>query len=617
MRQTEAALAEGLILATLVAAPWPYGSAIDLARYAVAGALLLALAVWAGGLARAGQPLPRLAAPALALPALALLQAALGRSVAPGFTVEAAALLAAMTGVIVFWSERGRDARSARRLILVVLVACGAQALFGAAQWSISPSRIYGQATPYVTTPFGSYVNHNHFAGLVGMGAVLAAGVAVAHARARDALSSSALAYGGVALGLTAAHLASRSRGGLIALIGGLAALGALWVAALRLRGGDRRSTMAVVAGALALVIGFGWAAIPRETRRHLASAFAGPLDGSGAYRVDVAAATLRAFADRPLTGWGLGAYEDAVPAYKRAHGDVRTRHAESDALELLAEGGLAALALAVWLMVAVLRGLRDRVTTSRDRYRNALAIAAAGGASTLLVHSFLDFNMRLPANALVFAALAGLAASPRTAGRTLGGPRLAGALALACAVLAVGCFWRAAGARLAEQALGTRDPLRRLALLDRALASHPYSTEMLRARSLAWRDLAYRPSGWNRVRLGRADGDLRRAVALRPRWAEAWAELGWVRAFAGDAAGARQAMQAAVDFDPTHAEVGVAAAELLARQGDVEGAIARLARLRGVHPGWTEARVQGVASQWTRDPALLARLGEPTSTKP
>ncbi len=606
------AVAEGLILATIAVAPWPYGSAIDVARYAVAAALLLAVAIWAFGLARAGHRLPWLAAPALALPALALVQATLARSVARVFTLEAAALLAAMAGVLVFWSERARDAGAARRLVLVVLATCGAQALFGAVQWSISPSRIYGQATPYVTTPFGSYVNHNHFAGLVGMGAVLAAGLAVAHARRRNAMSPAALASGGAALGLAAAHLASRSRGGLVALLGGLTALGALWLAAVSLRGGRRRSAGAVGGVAVVLMVGFGVAAIPSATRRHLASAFAGPVDGSGVYRVDVAAATMRAFADRPLMGWGLGAYEDAVPAYKRGHGDVRVRHAESDVLELLAEGGLAGLVLVAWLMVEVLRGLRNRVTISRDQFRNALALAAAGGAATLLVHSLLDFNLRLPANALVFAALAGLAASPRTETRVIASRGAAPALATVLTLLAFASAWRALGAQRIETALAARDPVRRLALLDRALGAHPYAAEMLRARALAWRDLAYRPPGWNAVRLARAEADLRRALDLRPRWGEAWADFGWVRAFQGDAAGAGAAMQTAVDLDPTHIDIGIAAADLLARQGDVDGAIDRLRRLRGVHPGWTDARARAVAASWTGDAALLARLDPP-----
>jgi tetratricopeptide (TPR) repeat protein len=248
-------------------------------------------------------------------------------------------------------------------------------------------------------------------------------------------------------------------------------------------------------------------------------------------------------------------------------------------------------------------------LTVSRDHFRNALALAAASAAATLLVHSLLDFNLRLPANALVFAALAGLAASPRTLTREIASRWAAPALAALLVVLAVASGWRAAGARRGEQALAMRDPVRRLARLDRALASHPYAADMLRARAQGWRDLAYRPPGWNPARLGRAEADLRRALGLRPRWGEAWADLGWVRSFQGNAAGARQAMQTAVDLDPTHVDVGIAAADLLARQGNVDGAIERLRRLRGVHPGWTDDRARAVALRWTRDPALLARL--------
>jgi O-antigen ligase len=517
-----------------------------------------------------------------------------------------------MGGVIAFWSERARDAAAARRLVAVVLATCVAQAVFGAVQWSLGPTRIYGRETPYITAPFGSYVNHNHFAGLVGMGAVLAAGVAAAHARGRRGLSPAAIASAAAALVLTAAHFASRSRGGLLALLGGLAALGALWLVLPPAPAARKRPAAAVVAAAAVAVAGFGWLAIPPSSRRHLATAFAGPVDGSGVYRIDVAGATLRAFADRPIAGWGMGAYEDAAPAYKRAHGDVRVRHAESDALELLAEGGLIALALAGWLAVAVLRGLRDRTTASRDRFRNALALAAAGGAATLAVHSLVDFNLRLPANALVFAALAGLAASPRTDRPGIGGARVAAIVAVLFLAAAASCAWRAAGAVAAERAQAEPDPLARLARLDRAIDRHPYLAELSRARAQVWRGLAHRPDGWNAARLARAESDLRRAVALRPRWAEARADLGWVLAFRGDPSAARAEMDAAMRLDPTHLDLVLSGAELRARQGDVDGAIAALRSLEGAHPGWSAARARMIASRWTSEPSRLDRLHIP-----
>src|SRR5207249_2438145 len=98
-----------------------------------------------------------------------------GASAAPEWTAEAVLVISAMMAVLVFWSERGQDRYASFRLAGAVLAACGAQAIFGAVQWSLAPDRIYGQATPIVTNPFGSYVDHNHFAGLMEMGIVLSA----------------------------------------------------------------------------------------------------------------------------------------------------------------------------------------------------------------------------------------------------------------------------------------------------------------------------------------------------------------------------------------------------------------------------------------------------------
>ncbi|HEX6737991.1 MAG TPA: O-antigen ligase family protein, partial [Vicinamibacteria bacterium] len=433
-----AAAAEALFLAALAVGPWLLGGAPDLARYALCAVLLLAAALWSAGRARAGEGVAPATLAAAALPALAAAQALLGRSAAWIWTLEAALVAAAALGALAFWADRGRDARAAWRLVLVLIAAALLEAGFGAVQWSLGPARIYGRLSPYVTTPFASYVNHNHFAGLMEMAAVAALGAAVAAARRDGGPSPRALACGGAALGLAATHLASRSRGGLLALAAGLLALGALILAAPSRRSRSPRTRAALAALGLLAVMAFGLASVPAATRSHLATALRGSSDASGEYRVDVARDTLRLAAQRPLLGWGLGAYADAFPAVKRAHGDVRTTHAESDVLEFLAEAGLAGLAALALLALVLGRGLRERLVEGRDPWRKGLAVAAAGGAAALLAHSFLDFNLRLPANALVFASLLGLAGAPRSAPRARGGALASTAIAASCALLAL-----------------------------------------------------------------------------------------------------------------------------------------------------------------------------------
>jgi tetratricopeptide (TPR) repeat protein len=180
-------------------------------------------------------------------------------------------------------------------------------------------------------------------------------------------------------------------------------------------------------------------------------------------------------------------------------------------------------------------------------------------------VHSLVDFNLRLPANALAFVTLLGLAGSSREERAGVLPGRLAPALAAALLVaLAVASAWRALGARDLRRALEEAGD-RRLAALDRALDRHPYLPEAWRFRGVAWRDRA-----WARADHGGAlewaEADLARALELRPQWGEAWADLAWTRFARGDAAGAADAFEMAAVLDPTHAGIGRARADFVAR---------------------------------------------------
>ena len=389
--------------------------------------------------------------------------------------------------------------------------------------------------------------------------------MALGLSRLRGGATPGVVGLGGVAFGLVAVQVASRSRGGLIALAAGLLAAGILWARAASHRGGTRLRLTPLVIGVL-VVISFGLAVVPDDTRAHLATIFSGRTDSSGDYRLDVARDTMRLWAAHPVLGAGLGAYADAFPAFKRAHGDVRTTHAENDALEFVAEGGVAGLAIAAWLAVLAARGLADRLRHGRDPFRKSIAVGAAGAIAALAVHSLFDFNLRLPANALVFASLLGLAAAPREPARRIGGRALPAVAALVLLFLGGAAAWRATGAVAFARSLHDRDPQMQVAALDRVLGRHPYLAEAYRARALAWRDLAIGRTGFAAPRLGRAERDLSSALRLRPSWGEAWADLGWTRWMSGDLPGARAAMDRALALDPTHPHIARSHEQLLAR---------------------------------------------------
>ncbi len=540
---------EGWLALLLVLAPWPFGSTPDAARYALAAGLLLGGAAWWLGCTESA--VGRRALLLWSLPALALAQVVFGTSVAPVWTLEAGLVLAAMVTALLVWRSMASSPARARRLAWVILGTALAQALFGIVQWSQGSSRIYGRTSPIVTTPFGSFVNHNHFACMMAMAIPLALGMALGHVRRAGGPTPTAVSLGGMALLLTTAHLASRSRGGLLALVAGLAALVIAWHVPRPEEHGRRR-----VAVLLALLLGvmvFGWWTVPTTARARLLTLLEGPSDASGSYRVDMAVASARLALSSPVTGSGLGAYADAIPPFKRGHGEVRTTHAESDVMEIIAEGGgvgLIALGCAAFALVACVPGrLRER----GDPVRRGISAGALAGACALMVHSLVDFNLRIPSNALMFSALLALASSPLTEGYA----RRSGArfiLTTLCLALAGAATWRAAGAVAFERALDHLSPAVRVAELTEVLDGHPYMAAAWRARAAARMAQARVGSGLRDVRLEVAAGDLRQALRLRPHWGEARGDLANVLRSLGDCAEARHELERAVLDDPTHA---------------------------------------------------------------
>jgi O-antigen ligase len=601
-----ARVAEALVLAALVAAPWPLGGAPDPARYALAAAVLSAAALTTAAGTDDARITVRLAGAWALVCAWAGLQALAGRGAGWPATADALLVVAAFAAVLVFWCGRAQDPRAAERAVFTVLAVATAQAVFAVVQSRLSPGRVYGRASAIVTAPFGSFVNHNHFAGLTEMGAVLAAGLAASRLR-RDGPSPSGIALAGLTLLLVLAHLASGSRGGALALGAGFALL---LVGQLAVHRKERRPPAWALAAGLAAACAVALAIVPRETRARLASVVSGTSDGSAGYRVEAARATLRLLAAHPLAGAGLGAFPDAVPAWKRAHGTVRLTHAESDALELAAETGLVGLALVGLCAFAWSRGLADRLRAGRDRQRRDLAIACACAAGALLVHELFDFGLRLPALALVCATLLGVAGAPPRAAPRVRRPRaLRAACAVTLAALAAAAGWRAAGARSLAAARREPDPLVRQAALTAALARHPYLPEAWRERAQATRTLTSRAGALPAARRQQATADVERALRLRPLWAEAWGDLAWLRLAAGDAQASRTAFETARRLDPTHLPLGIQGADLVHRLDGPRAGVMELRRVRALNPGWNRDEARLRALRFTTDPALLALL--------
>lgn len=127
----------------------------------------------------------------------------------------------------------------------------------------------------------------------------------------------------------------------------------------------------------------------------------------------------LRMGRDFMLTGSGFGAFQEVFPPYlPRGERDLWYQM-HNDYLELYLAGGLVAVVLVLWLAAGfVMRAVRGfRIESSRGRLLPALGLIL--GLLALAVHEAVDFNLQIPANALLFVVLAALATSPAVSRET------------------------------------------------------------------------------------------------------------------------------------------------------------------------------------------------------
>ncbi|MEZ4322085.1 MAG: O-antigen ligase family protein [Myxococcota bacterium] len=123
------------------------------------------------------------------------------------------------------------------------------------------------------------------------------------------------------------------------------------------------------------------------------ATALAHGIDWTLHGRVWIWVASLWAWADHWALGTGLGTFPDAIEPYRTDQEFHRWNHAHNDVLEWLVETGITGLPVLLVLGFAGLQLLR--------RSRDALGLAAWLGVGGVLLHSLIDFPLRIPAIAL------------------------------------------------------------------------------------------------------------------------------------------------------------------------------------------------------------------------
>jgi O-antigen ligase len=310
----------------------------------------------------------------------------------------------------------GDGSEALRAFGLSVLILAGSLGLFAILQFVSGVRQIYGLVDTPGNLVYGPYVNHNHFAGLMEM-LIPVAVLYIAGRQRRFSFGALALLVS-VATIAVASLLLSGSRGGLLALAAEIViAASALFAWGTRATE-RRRLAMAAAAAILAGAMLITWVDPDWIAKRLGSVAYAeDPWAEWAGFRKNLTLDSLRMWRAHPLLGVGLGNFEIAYPHYQSFPSDLWMDHAHDDYVEALAETGLVGALLILWALALF---LRLAFTDWGHRLRSDggwIRLGAALGCCGLLVHSFLDFNLHIPANAAWFAVLAGLACS--ATGRT------------------------------------------------------------------------------------------------------------------------------------------------------------------------------------------------------
>lgn len=119
--------------------------------------------------------------------------------------------------------------------------------------------------------------------------------------------------------------------------------------------------------------------------------------------RGDVAGYALDMWIDYPVFGSGLGSFPTVFPRYSGERTPVSYTHAHNDYLEFAAEVGFIGVALLGLMVVMSFAAALRAQYLRRDPLMRGMSFGAMMGILALMIHSAVDFNLRIPANALTF----------------------------------------------------------------------------------------------------------------------------------------------------------------------------------------------------------------------
>ena len=336
-------------------------------------------------------------------------------SLEPEATLSAGLRLAGYGAVFWLSFQLCRSRRRCHRAFVALGPAIAGYATYGLwAHLGGSGLVLWHEKQSYLDSLTGSYINRNSFATFLGIGLVVTTTLVLRycvdllqrHRSLRQVLllSIGSWSYRTVVVFvawciLLSALLLTNSRAGVVS-----TALAILTLFVLQLRSAAHgRGTLAIVAVVMVVFAGVFLAVSGEELWIRI-------LTAEHESRFRIYAATLQAIAERPWLGTGFGTFEDAIQMWQGPESAGYVAKGHNSYLETAMELGVPA---AILLTLAI-AGPAIRCLVVAPSSSGRVGIPEAGVAATVLVglHSTLDFSLQIPANAVVYAFVMGLAAT-------------------------------------------------------------------------------------------------------------------------------------------------------------------------------------------------------------
>jgi len=294
----------------------------------------------------------------------------------------------------------------ARKLALIFIVYGFALAALALLQGIAPNGKLYWIRQPRLGGwIYGSYVNHNHYAGLM----ELLVPVPLVLSLTRLAGERERLASGIAAAVMVGTVFLSGSRGGMLAVFAELVVLSAIL---LRQKKGIRIA-VGVTAFAIVLFSLLTWLGGKELTTRVSSISTEARSEISGGMRLSIDRDAIRMFRRKPILGWGLGTFPTVYPQFRSFYTNFFVNEAHNDYLQLLAEMGLLGFGTMVWFVIVLYRKALAKIGNWTSDVSGAVTLACVLSCTGILVHSLFDFNLQIPANAAIFYVFGTIAAGP------------------------------------------------------------------------------------------------------------------------------------------------------------------------------------------------------------